>query len=79
MSLASLRFLALSWIYFSKFNDTISLQTAIIFLMIVIFIDFFLVDLIINRGLEMFTDVLGIWAPCKLIFLSTYLAHSLRV
>jgi hypothetical protein len=70
---APIIFSAISWIYSNKFNYTTSLQTAIIFLMIVLFMDFFLVGLIINRSLEMFTSLLGTWIPFILIFLSTYL------
>lgn len=70
---APIMFSAISWVYFNKFNYTTSLQTAIIFLMIVLFMDFFLVGLIINRSLEMFTSLLGTWIPFTLLFLATYL------
>ena len=36
-------------------------------------LDFFVVALIINRGLEMFASLLGTWIPFALIFTSTYL------
>lgn len=38
-----------------------------------ILVDFFLVALIINRSLEMFTSPLGTWIPFALIFISSYL------
>jgi len=48
------------------------LQTALIFVGFVIVVDFFLVALLINRSLEMFTSLLGTWIPFALIFTSTY-------
>jgi len=36
--------------------------------------DFFLVGLLIQRSLVMFTSALGTWIPFGLIFLSTYLS-----
>lgn len=58
---------------------TAPLQTAIIFLLFVMVVDFFIVGLLINRSLEMFTDPLGTWVPFVLIFLSTYCTGSLVV
>lgn len=66
-------FATISWIYFTKYGYTKPLTTAIAFVAIVIFVDFFLVALVINRSLEMFTSLLGTWIPWALIFLSTYL------
>ncbi len=66
-------FIILSIIYFKKFNYTAPLHTAIIFVSFVILVDFFLVALIINRSLEMFTNLLGTWIPFALIFTSTYI------
>jgi len=65
-------FALISWIYFTRFNYTTPLQTAVLFLSLVIFLDLFLVSLLINRSLEMFESVLGTWLPFVLIFLSTY-------
>jgi hypothetical protein len=70
-ALAPVFFTALSVLYFSKFNYTTPLQTAIIFLLFVVLVDFFVVALLINRSLEMFTSPLGTWIPFGLIFLST--------
>ena len=53
------------------YNNTTPLQTAIIFLLFVVLVDFFIVALLINRSLEMFTSLLGTWIPFGLIFLST--------
>ena len=66
-------FAIVSLIYFTKFNYTTPLQTAIIFVGFVIGVDFFLVALLINKSLEMFASLLGTWIPFVLIFTSTYL------
>jgi len=60
-------------VYFEKFNYTTPLQTAIIFVVFVITVDFFLVALVINKSLDMFSSLLGTWIPFALIFTSTYL------
>jgi hypothetical protein len=70
---APIFFAAVSWVYFSKFNYTTPLRTALIFVAFVITVDFLVVALLINRSLEMFTSVLGTWLPFVLIFTSTYL------
>lgn len=70
---APLFFAGVSLLYFSKFNYTTPLQTAIIFVSFVIATDFFVVALLINGSLEMFTSLLGTWIPFALIFASTYL------
>ena len=77
---APIFFTIIALVYFNKFNYTPPLQTALIFVSFVIVVDFFLVALIINRSLEMFTSLLGTWIPFALIFASTYLTglFSLR-
>jgi len=70
---APIFFSAVSFFYFRKFGYTKPLQTALVFLAVVIGMDFFLVALVINRSLAMFTSLLGTWIPFALIFLSTYL------
>ena len=67
-------FVILSLIYFRKFNNTTPLQTAITFTGFVIFMDVFVVALLINKSFEMFTSAIGTWIPFALIFISTYLA-----
>jgi len=72
-------FTVISLIYFNKFNYTTPLQTALIFVSFVIVVDFFVVALLINRSLEMFTSILGTWIPFALIFGSSYLTgHNVR-
>lgn len=63
----------MSLIYFKKFNYTTPLQTAILFLSFVFFMDAFVVALLILKSFEMFASFLGTWIPFALIFLSTYL------
>ena len=70
---APIIFMLLSMFYFSKFKYTSPLQTAVVFLAIVILLDFFIVALIIERSMDMFLSLLGTWIPWALIFLSTYL------
>lgn len=59
--------------YFRRFRFTSPLLTAVLFLLIVVVMDFFLVAFVINKSLEMFQNLLGTWIPFVLIFLSTYL------
>ncbi len=66
-------FSTISWFYFTRLRYTAPLRTAAAFTLIVMFMDFFLVALVINRSLEMFQGLLGTWIPFGLIFLSTYL------
>jgi hypothetical protein len=70
---APVYFTIISLIYFRKYNYTAPLQTAIIFVSFVIVVDFFVVALLINRSLEMFTSLLGTWLPFALIFTATYI------
>ncbi len=66
----------ISLLYFKKFNYTTPIQTAIIFVAIVILLDFFVVALLINKSFDMFLSPLGTWIPFLLIFLSTFLTGS---
>ena len=66
-------FSLISLFYFKKFRFSIPLQTSIVFLLIVVLMDFFLVALVINKSMEMFQSPLGTWIPFGLIFLSTFL------
>jgi hypothetical protein len=73
---APIVFFFVSLIYFRRFHYCSPALTAILFLGFVIFMDFFLVGLVIQKSLEMFTSVLGTWIPFLLIYLSTYLTGS---
>ena len=68
---APIIFAAISMVYFYKFNYTSPLQTAGIFVVFVIAMDLFVVAMLINKSLEMFTSLLGTWIPFALIFIST--------
>lgn len=48
------------------------MQTAVGFTSFVILVDFFVVALLINRSMDMFTSLLGTWIPSALIFTATY-------
>lgn len=60
---APLIFIALSFIYFKYFNFTTPLETAVIFIVFVMLMDFFFVALIINKSLDMFRSLIGTWIP----------------
>jgi hypothetical protein len=70
---APIFFTLVSLIYFKKFNYTTPLETALMFVGLVITLDFFVVALLMNRSLEMFASLLGTWIPFALIFTSTYI------
>ena len=70
-------FSMLSWIYFKKFNYTTPILTAIIFISIVVSMDFFIVSLLIERNFDMFLSPIGTWIPFTAIFLSTLLIGKL--
>ena len=75
---APIFFALVSLIYFKKFNYTTPLETALMFVGLVIALDFFVVALFINRSLEMFASLLGTWIPFALIFSSTYVTGVYR-
>ena len=66
-------------VYFKYFNFTPPLPTAAIFVAFVIFMDVFLVALLIEKSFEMFTSLLGTWIPFILIFLATYITGLIIV
>jgi hypothetical protein len=70
---APIFFGVVAWNYYSGFGYTSPLITALIFVGFVMATDFFVVALIINRSLDMFTSLVGTWIPFGLIFLATYL------
>ncbi len=70
-------FAGVSMAYFSCFQFLSPLKTALVFLGFVVGMDFFVVALIINRSLDMFTSLLGTWVPFLLIFLSTWITGEL--
>jgi hypothetical protein len=62
----------LSWNYFTRFHYTTPLQTAFIFLGIVMVMDGGVVAPFMEKSYTMFSSLLGTWIPFALIFTSTY-------
>ncbi len=73
---APIIFAILSHIYFSQFHYTTPLQTALVFLAVVVLMDTFLVAMLLEKSWAMFNSLLGTWIPFALIFLSTYLTGT---
>jgi NADH:ubiquinone oxidoreductase subunit 6 (subunit J) len=69
---APIIFGVISYIYFTHFAYTTPVGAALIFVGVVIVMDFFVVALLIQRKLEMFKSVAGTWLPFGLIFAATY-------
>jgi hypothetical protein len=66
-----------SSIYYKKFNYTMPLQTAIVFISVVVAMDVFIVALLIEKSFAMFASPIGTWIPITSIFLATYLTGIL--
>jgi len=65
-------FALLTWFYTTRFHYTTPLQTAFIFLGIVMVMDGGVVAPFMEKSFAMFTNALGTWIPFGLIFLATY-------
>jgi hypothetical protein len=65
---------AVSSHYFRRYGYTSALVTALAVVGSIVFLDFFLVALVINRSLDMLRSVRGTWLPFLLIFMSAYAA-----
>jgi hypothetical protein len=76
---APIIFASISLLYFGKFGFTTALVTALTFTAFVMAMDFFIVALLIQGSLVMFSSVLGTWIPFALIFLSTYLTGTFGI
>ena len=70
---APLIFGALAAFYFTRFHYTSPLQTALVFMGVVIVMDTVVVALLLLHSFAMFASVEGTWLPFALIFASTYL------
>jgi len=70
-------FTVVSYVYFSRFNYTRPLTTALVFVGFVMIVDFLVVALLINRSLAMFGSLLGTWIPFALIFVSSLVTGKL--
>lgn len=69
---APLGFVLISLLYFKKFAFTSPLQTALLFLGVVVGMDVFVVAVIVEKSFAMFASPLGTWLPLALIFSATY-------
>jgi len=74
---AALGFAALSWLYHRRFPSARPVETAMLFLGVVIALDVFVVALLVERSFAMFQSLLGTWIPFVLIFASTTIAGRL--
>ncbi len=74
---APILFIFVSLVYFQRFAYTTPLQTAFIFVCVALFMDFFVVGLLLNRSLAMFANPLGTWIPLLLIFTATHITGLL--
>jgi hypothetical protein len=70
---APIIFAGLSWLYYARFHFTSPLQTAAIFLGVVILMDAGVIAPFAEKSYAMFTSILGTWIPFALIFFSTLL------
>ena len=70
---APIGFALISFIYFKRFAFTSPLQTALLFIGVVIVMDVFVVALLIEKNFAMLASPLGTWLPLALIFSITYL------
>jgi hypothetical protein len=61
-----------AWFYFKQFFYTTPLVTAFLFVGFVIFMDVFVVALLIEQSFAMFASFIGTWLPFTLIFMVTY-------
>ena len=58
--------------YFMNFAYTTPLQTSILFVSFVVFMDFFVVGFFFKPVFAMMATLLGLWIPLVLIFASTF-------
>jgi hypothetical protein len=65
--------IAVSFVYFKKFNYTSPILTAVAVILTVILLDFFVVATLILGNYEMFYSPIGTWIPFALMFITTYL------
>jgi hypothetical protein len=66
-------FSAISFVYFKRLAYTTPIVTACAFLGVVIFMDVFVVAMLVQHSFAMFGSFVGTWLPFALIFSSTLL------
>ncbi len=76
---APLIFVVVSGIYFRWFGSTGPAATAVMFLVIIGFLDVLIVALLVEKSFDMFRSFLGTWLPFALIFLATWLTGLVMV
>jgi hypothetical protein len=64
-------FSAISFVYFRRFAYTTPIVTACAFLGVVVFMDVFVVAMLVQQSFAMFASFVGTWLPFALIFGST--------
>lgn len=62
-----------AWFYFKRHPYPSPPVTALLFVVIIIFVDLFVVALLIEQSFAMFASIPGTWLPFALIFLAVYL------
>ncbi|MCP4583089.1 MAG: hypothetical protein GY839_15880 [candidate division Zixibacteria bacterium] len=70
---APIIFYFISLSYFRKFNYTSPLLTAFIIVCFALFMDVFVVSLLILKNFAMFESILGVWIPMACMFLTVNL------
>jgi hypothetical protein len=70
---APLIFIGISYLYFRKFDFTEPLQTAALFVSVVVLLDLVVVAGLIEGSFDMFRSFMGTWLVFALIFVSTWL------
>lgn len=68
----------ISSFYYRNFGYTLPFATAVIFVLFILFLDFFVVAYIVLDNFDMFRSAIGIWIPFTLMFLSIFLVGFLR-
>ena len=68
----------ISSIYYRNFNYTPPFETAVIFVLFILFLDFFVVAYLVLENFDMFRSAIGTWIPFTLMFLSIFLIGFLR-
>ena len=66
----------LAYRYHRKHGDLPPLQTAVFFVGTALFMDFFLVAMVIEKSFEMFTSFVGLWLPMILIISAAFLTGN---
>ena len=69
-------FVFISIFYFKTYNYTKPIFTAFLFLLIVMFLDVFVLAIYIQKSYDMFRNFLRTWIPFILLFEATYITGT---